>query len=203
MELDDNRVQDYQITIWWPCDHHIYDDHHMYDDYNWKLCCWGGGAPLNGEWEARPVRWEYSEYLPETNIIGVSAIIVCIWLFNLQDWLLHPPIHRMPLWNLELTDQDDCDYYIDCDHEDDYGDDDDAMKWFVEINVYLSMSAWPCGISITGWNWNLVKSGCSNDGDGDSNSILIYWCPTGGKLVRVACVRKLFASYVNAPPSPM
>ena len=29
MELDDNRVQDYQIIIWWPCDHHIYDDHHM------------------------------------------------------------------------------------------------------------------------------------------------------------------------------
>ena len=84
--------------IWWSP--YVY---HMYDDYNWKLCCWGGGAPLNGEWEARPVRWEYSEYLPETNIIGVSAIIVCVWLFNLQDWLLHPPIHRMPLWNLELT----------------------------------------------------------------------------------------------------
>jgi len=21
----------------------LYDNH---DDYNWKLCCWGGGAPL-------------------------------------------------------------------------------------------------------------------------------------------------------------
>ena len=132
------------------------------------------------------------------------------FLISRTDCCTHPsplPANAALEFRIDGGDQDDCDYYIDCDHEDDYGDDDDAMKWFVEINVYLSMSAWPCGISITGWNWNLVKSGCSNDGDDDRdqdfNSILIYWCPTGGKLVRVACVRKLFASYVNAPPSPM
>ena len=211
MELDDNRVQDYQITIWWPCDHHIYDDHHM------CIICMmittGSYAAEEGElpWTGNGKRGLFAESIRSTcrrQILSeyLPLLYVFGFLISRTDCCTHPsplPANAALEFRIDGGDQDDCDYYIDCDHEDDYGDDDDAMKWFVEINVYLSMSAWPCGISITGWNCNLVKSGCSNDDDHDSNSILIYWCPTGGKLVRVACVRKLFASYVNAPPSPM
>merc|ERR1719454_304964 len=59
------------------------------DDYSWKLCC-GGGAPLNGECDARPVRWEYSEYLSISAWpwgISITGWRLTDFLLPANDWL--------------------------------------------------------------------------------------------------------------------
>ena len=85
------------------------DDHHM------CIICMmittGSYAAEEGElpWTGNGKRGLFAESIRSTcrRQILSEYLVVCIWLFNLQDWLLHPPTHppfqRMPLWNLELT----------------------------------------------------------------------------------------------------
>ena len=80
--------------------------------YHMMMITTGSYVAEEGElpWTGNGKRGLFAESIRSTcrrQILSEYLPIVCIWLFNLQDWLLHPPIplpaYRMPLWNLELT----------------------------------------------------------------------------------------------------
>ena len=111
MELDDNRVQDYQIIIWWPCDHHIYGDHHM------CIICMmittGSYAAEEGElpWTGNGKRGLFAESIRSTCRRQIlSEYLPLLYVFGFLISRTDCPTHtsplaayQMPLRNLELT----------------------------------------------------------------------------------------------------